>query len=372
MGGVLTELLSLENSVKTCFTYHICLSNRKTNYLHSVCFDSPETLLYLDTENELVHCKQFENLEVIRCRFLDKDILAAFEQLKRLEIISQSDEQSSRRHVRNCLKHFLKQGKVLKRLDFKLYFEHVRIVDGTELDGLPQRLELQIRHYRQLSDDPCSDLSFVTEIDYTRLMNLLPANHLDELPSNFFSTFFNLQKVTTSSAVDKDHFFRFLRNCNYLTHLVLVNSRLSKSLSSLPKACDLKHLKVRDSLYINSNFNFILRFKRLESFKCTAYCLGSSFSLAIVALQKLDKLYYFYFGNSGGRYAEIIKFKNTYNFNMANNSDEEPTYEHVTEFKKLVQLCIKAKYRKLDHDSWAKEIIHLSEFYEPASDSEFR
>lgn len=304
---------------------------------------------------ETYELETYQSVEVLRVRFFDREILTSFERLKRLEIIS-GPEANSRQTCRS-LRYLLKQSRVLKRPDFRLFYSGVPIMNGTELDELPVRLNLQLANYRLLSDD----LDFATEMDYTYLMG-----HFEELPANFFSTFFNIQKITTSAPVNRDQFMSFCRSCPYLIDLTLVNSSLNLSLAELPDFCDLRRLKVEETLYIDAKPDFILRFKRLKSFEWFAHSSSSFFSLAILAFKRLPELDYFR-KQTPAEVLDIFKCdKNSYDFEHTRHEIE--TNECGITLEELVQACVKAKYYKLDYTSCVKEILYLSKFYKMDSE----
>lgn len=352
--------------------WSLFFNNRKTN-LYSIYIDSPEALLYLETDcwqGENRRFQQFKNLEGLRVSFWYEGILTDLERLKSLEIMGVYLHQTQ---LQAGLKYLVKQSKVLRRTDFKLIFNGVPIADGTELDNSPELLRLQLKNYPLLS----GDLSFVTAMDYTNLMNLVRVNQFDGLPLDFFSKFFNLQKVTTSGPVDKNDFLNFLRKSVFLTELVLVNSGLNESLVDLPKVCNLKHLSVKE-FGSKVDLDFILKFNCLESFKFAVLYKdnyrGSFHSLAILSFQKISALAHFEWSFVRGEQTEIVeitKKKETFNFMHCVTSNSSLNHRHgkeckketVTGLDKLVALCVKEKYKNLDEGAWTKEIIYLIKFY---------
>lgn len=336
--------------------------NRKISDLEAVYLDSPDALVHLETSDEYF-CKRYTNLEVLRTHFLNKKILADFERLKTLEIIGESSEKRVSDVHRKAVKYLVKQSKVLKRPNFKLFYYGVPMVNGTELDEMSYHLELQIENYRLLNDD----LSYVSEIDYSHLQRLLLSNQFGELPSGFFSTFFNIQKVTTSRLVIKKSFFNFLRKSIYLTDLELINSSLAEALVDLPQVCNLKNFKVTEIAFTDVNFDFILGFSRLQSFECFVTCPFSFHSLAILSFQKLTELVAFKFKKTlYGQLFDIQK-RNGYSIKTFSSTGLRITVDHVEDLENLVEHCVRAKYNKLDQSVWASEILYLGKFYKQRS-----
>lgn len=324
--------------------------------------DAPDALIYLETDSIQEEWRRFKNLQVLRVCYLYREVLADFGALKRLEIINPQTDLDNPLDDRDTLKYLLKQGKVLKRPGFKLFYCGVPIVHGRELDDSSQPLEpllLQVRNFDQLT----GDLSFVTKIDYTQLTAAIVSNGLSNRPSSFLTTFYNVQKVTTSGRVNRKNFTEFLQQATYLTDLELVNSSLKSWFTSLPKFCNLTRLKVQEDRYIPSRFDFILKFKRLRSFESSVSCAESFHSLAIVSFEKLAELDHFRFKFSQ-KTVNIRKYEGGYSFQCFGEPGVNSTYEYNLGINKLVELCIKQKYNDQPTDSsWINEIRHFARSY---------
>lgn len=212
--------------------------------------ESYELIRMLDSPILGAKLARFRNLEVLRCTeydqgFLDRSTLLNLPKLKVIYSgigFGNYDIGNFQPDVLQRLKEFMRQKRILRRDDLKVYFAGVLLIDEDLADidfGLEQREgrdfispeQLYMKHYHRLQDQ----LDFVVNVDYSRLFSLV-----DVLPDDYFHRFLNLKGVKAFCPLNERHFLAFLRQIYSLEWFSIYNSDLSQAFfDCLPEFCSL-------------------------------------------------------------------------------------------------------------------------------------
>ena len=315
---------------------HLCCDNLRIAHVVQ-----PQTVTHLTTNSYNTRIHRFVNLQYLKCTSLNsihKDLLLFFKNLKELntfEINRWCVEMYERAYDK--VGYLLKQKRVLRRTDFKLYYHGLLITDTKQLDGFDFDLKntcLLIRNYDRLA----SDLSFIYQVNYSDL-----ANTVDEIPVDYSRRFFNIQRVETRQVVDPMRFFYFLSGLNVIRSLVLTNSALTQSFyDRLPTLCPgLRWLRITETPELTINLDSILRLKHLKEFT-TIMNLEAPFDLVIKSFQTLKCLKEFNFRRDNDKF-EISKYS-AINYNLTGRwENDRMFFLTAMNFDQLVSHCNRLK-----------------------------
>lgn len=277
------EFLSLD--IYTCdFDISIDCPNLKSFHCEgeeffNVKIKHPESIVEAKINNEVdsdSQLAQFKNLE----RLITNDHQAfedILKQLQRLRLIRFDCEvehlltdstTNLTDQMKELLRDFLRIKKSLRRDDLQVYFAGLQVSEATiekiDLNENLDELHISNEHFYMKNYQHLQErISFVTRVNYTRLMSLV-----DEVPKDYFDRFHEIYNVTVEGTIkDENHLLGFLRSLDDFDHLQLKNvNNLSQAfVERLPEFCpQLWNFELVDNQGLELDFDFIRRFKKLK------------------------------------------------------------------------------------------------------------
>ena len=262
---------------------------------YGIELDRPETIKHLRTENFHNIMDVFKNLEILECgqiRYVNKEILSLFRNLKVLSGYETGEKLKTEEHrsLVDKMSFIMEQRLILGRTELKIYLQVVQLTDDTNLDDFKSDLKnnkFQIENYANLY----SSLHFIRYVNYSQLTRLMK-----QVSDDYFSKFCQIRSVEVKTKVNRDHFIWFASRLNFVGSLTLTNASLDQSMidNLLVGFSDLLSLIINEAQELNLNFDCILKCKRLIYFK-TNQSFQNSFDLAIQAFSRLTELGHFIF-----------------------------------------------------------------------------
>ena len=238
-----------------------------------------DSIIHLETklyDEKLKGLKNIEYLRIQNYQKIDENILSNLSNLKEFHFDLSIDGlfldlfriSTVFDHVKDCLRRFMNRKRSLRMYSLKVFFLGIQLVDNEDeinFDGLQQRIsedrvELNLEKF-------CMDnynrfkynLKFICRVDYNNLMAVA-----NEIPTDYFKKFYNLQAVTSiGRIINQEHFLEFLKSVKNLNELMLEYPNLNQSIyDRLPESCSLKSLKLKEGHQLN--FDFTTKFKELK------------------------------------------------------------------------------------------------------------
>ena len=236
---------------------------------------------------------------------------------------------------KDALVNLIKQKKISRNLDLKLYFNFFRIEDLNDIDEMftdfeedenllkPVETRIILANYDKLA----SAVDF-SKMDYSALLDCFGS-----VPPNFNKKFHNLQKVVVGQLIDsQNNFIAFLRKCRLLTKLKINDTRLDQAFyNELNIFCPIlsRLMIVLNSTDLIKAFNpsFITSLKFLVKF---SYNQSLDSELVVVAFQELKFLETLCFAFNGKKV--VLKFDyspfNLQVMAMDENDEEDDPYKN--------------------------------------------
>lgn len=325
--------------------------------------ERPESIRVLDTAMFGAKLARFPNLERLRYmhydpRSIDSATLLALDQLKEVyyDFRITHFEHGSFDKMKKALQEFMRQKRALGRTVLKVYFVGLQLIadDLSDIEfGLETRKKgsfmpiekLYMRHYDRLQDE----MRFVWQVNYSRLFA-----SVDVLPTDYFTRFFNLSRVSASCPLNEAHFLDFLRKIYRLEWLKVYDCDLSQEFfNTLPEFKSLTRLvmiktetrKDREGYEINLNFAFVGQFHEMRVLTIhedLSLLSLQSFLPALQNLKRMNPKCQFWFK---GIYFEVK--------GKATSSDEGKVVS--LDEKKVKEVSSKAEYEETEDSSDEEE-----------------
>ena len=278
--------------------------------IEGIQVEHPETIRRLDCdcraeENPLA---QFKNLAVLKCRWardnLEGLFLSHWKDLKEMDLsmpFKWSDKAAFGK-FRSSLASLVRQKRVLKREELKMYLQDVTLIDAKQMvdyETSDIQLGFWFKNYRKFRRDSYPQ---AIQVDFNELMELVFG-----LSSDFFVKFPAIRSLTATGPVNRDDLEWFLSNASALTRLHLTNTSLDQAfMTNLPNINSrLSRLEVNESSRPVIDFNFILQFHRLWEFKTDQQI--DSLELMANAFDHLKELEHFTF-KTGNEKVKITRY----------------------------------------------------------------
>ena len=248
----------------------------------------------------------------LKCDYISDNRLAGFTGLERLKLrckgqnlsglslsnwtvlkelsITYSDS-NLRDEFKDSLTTLMRQRTNLKRKELRIYLNDVLLNDLQQLDlangenprAMKNSERFMFKNYRQIRSGIYPS---IISVHFNELMVVLDF----KLADDFFDRFKIIGFVTAAGRIDRDLFKSFLRHARQILSLTLINTDLSlEFMNLLPEIRPgLTNLCINGYSGPVNDFEFILRFNRLETFVTDAGLF--SFEFIIRTLQKLNNL----------------------------------------------------------------------------------
>ena len=315
----------------------IKLPKLRVFYVFIIQRDTAEHQLVIDTPNlefvfcgyglnlvEFVHATSIKHLEIEQCRGdlpqlpnlevlqandimnLDRNVLQKLPSLKQLSMngdINLDDYLI----IKNFINYLKKQRLVLRRLDLSIFFLGVQLINGLEFDDYSfgkVHWHMHMKNYSLLAPT----LSYFESVNYTELLNLV-----DKIPDDYHTRFCNIQRVFANKINNPVHFISFLRSCENLCILVVVNSfSLNQEFyDQLPSVGQISELHIKEPIGYELNYEFILRMRQLYNFSLNQE-LSLDLALKAFSCLKFLKNMSFHFSSTANSMIWIRKTNRTY------------------------------------------------------------
>ena len=235
----------------------------------------PQTIRYFDFYDFIsidAKLNTYKNLEIVKCNNVLKlrnDIISSFIELPNLKefhfnldftdelLIGQLDK------LKAIFNYLLKQIKVKRLLNLKLFIRGIRIAGDKQFDEYNFKNDLLTLHFENYN---CLAKQFplFNSINYNDLLDLIQ----DEIPIDFHCKYPNLQKVTVFEQIEQAKFLKFLKSCRKLLSLILIDTHLNQDfyneLASFKSTLIELELIEREK---EIDFHFLVKLDYLDKFK---------------------------------------------------------------------------------------------------------
>lgn len=288
------EVLEIEQYCSGLYEFHLTTPNLKMlkcDDFEYICLTHLDTINHLETILYHENIQSLKNIQYFKVvsSFLEnqnvRETLSVFPKLTTLAcnlFDYASDEEYDA--MMETLRHIVRQKRILRRSDLKIYFQSVELNDIGKIDEFESAesdLTFQINNYNSL----CENITFDGPVDYNQLMRLVKG----KLPDDFFKKYFNISHVIVSAkVVNRDHLVHFLKTLKCLNTLQLDNIAMDQAFyDGLDQIGGLERLFLTNGSQSITKCDFLLNLKSLEIFS-TDRILPSFFD-SILELFKRSK-----------------------------------------------------------------------------------
>lgn len=240
---------------------------------------SPEAIRTLDIKHNVLKLYQFENLRSLKyrgeMRFVNVAMIEQLPNLKELYLYGALNSLYYDMEDLEAMTHFLRQllsyRRKARRLDLRMFFLGVEIIDERLVDNLdfrmvqygvrsPSKLSFEHLYFGSYPAD-CKpnlqdhELDFVQVANYNTLMDLVGS-----LPGDYFQRFWNVRELISRGTIrDPQHFTSFLKRLEFVRELTLLYPSLEQTwFDRLPTICARLHdFTLQEADHIHLNFDFL-------------------------------------------------------------------------------------------------------------------
>lgn len=247
---------------------------------------------------------------------------------------------------KEMLVRLIKQKKISRNLDLKLYFNFFRIDDLNDIDDIfngpdgqenllePVRTRVIIDNYEKLA----SAVDF-EKMDYSALID-----RFGTAPADFTEKFFNIQKIVIGQPLgSQTDFIAFLRKCKLLIKLKINDARLDRAFYSDLSVCcpyiiSLKVILNSVDLIDAFDPSFLSSLKFLVKFSINQPLDSQFFMAAFKGLKALETMSFILNGKR-----TVFKFDYSQNLEMIfpENDEDDGEYDVEKAYKRKVD-CLAA------------------------------